>query len=415
MGSRKNILVFNAGPIFPIYGMNQVRVYNQIMRLSKDHKVDFMFLYTEEDSKNLTQEKLSGYCNGIIPVKTLTQSVFYRGVKKVILNWVFDKIYYPLDYYSYSNAVSSRLIIKKISVYKYDVIISHYWQASGFLSNMSSGIFKCIDTHYLVEENLDLYEKGMYKHFDNGRLEKLLAKELSLQKSCLDNADLIIVNSQKQADILSSKGYFNVLCIPNGQDLGPFLEYQRDNHMDNKYLLFYGALSNQFNQKALRRIIDGILPGVKKAHPDVKLIIMGSSPPEWLKEIAAIDSAIEVIGYMEDVRPIFAGCFASIIPLDSGSGFRGRAVELLASGVPIVGTTNALQSVQIQHKINGFIADTDKDIIHWLVRLADDKYLRDKISNSGRIHANKYYSLETTFGKLSEWFKEYKEDNTDIS
>jgi glycosyltransferase involved in cell wall biosynthesis len=94
--------------------------------------------------------------------------------------------------------------------------------------------------------------------------------------------------------------------------------------------------------------------------------------------------------------------------LNPGPGFRGRSVELLASGVPIIGTTNALQSVQINHGINGFVADTDDDIIHYVVRLAEDKELRKRISVAGREFVRTHYSLAATFGVLSNYLQKRK-------
>jgi glycosyltransferase involved in cell wall biosynthesis len=405
MGKRKNILVFNAGPIFPIGGMHQVRVYNQLMSLSKDHSVDCMFLYTRKDAKALTQKNLSPYCNKIIPLKTLSQTIYFRGFKKLFLNWFFRGIHYPLDYFSYSNIFTSKKIGRNISHFPYDIVISHYWQASGFLKYLSNKVFRCLDTHYLVEENLDLYQKGMYGHLDNDRLGRRLEKELSIQNDCFKNTDLLIVNSYEQQKILEQTGSHNLLCIPNGQNLKPYLEYQRNDEQTFKNLLFYGALSNQFNQKALRRIIEKLLPLVRKEHPEIKQIIMGASPPEWLKKIAVTDSTLEVTGFVGDVRPVFASCFAAVIPLESGSGFRGRTVELLASGVPVVGTTNALQSVRIEHGVNGFIADTDEEIIHWVVQLIQDKELRKRISDAGRTLASTNYTLEATFGILSKYLQ----------
>jgi glycosyltransferase involved in cell wall biosynthesis len=408
MRDGKSILVFNGGPIFPLGGMNQVRIYNQIVRLSKDHEVDCMFLYSKEHTKRLTQTNLNPYCNRIMPVKTFSQGIFWRIGKRIVLNWLFDRISYPLDYFSASNEFTSKTISRKVSAIPYDIVISHYWQASGFLKYLPPGIFRCIDTHYLVEENLALYRKGMYRHIENDRLGKLLERELYIQNNCFDYADLLIVNSQIQKNILGNNVSRNVICIPNGQELEPYLKYQRNDDRNDKYLLFYGALSNQFNQKGLRRLIEKILPGVKIKCPDIKLIVMGSSPPEWLINMAKMNPDIEVTGFVEDVRPVFARCFVSVIPLESGSGFRGRSVELLASGVPIIGTTNALQSVQINHGINGFVADTDDDIIHYVVRLAEDKELRKRISVAGREFVRTHYSLAATFGVLSNYLQKRK-------
>ena len=405
MSERKNILVFNAGPLFPVGGMHQVRVYNQIISLSKDHDVDFMFLYTKEDAKILTQKNLLPYCNKIIPVITFSQSIYFRVCKKLFLNWFFGKINYPVDYFSYSNIFTSKKIARNISRLSYDIVISHYWQASGFLRYLPKEVLRCIDTHYLVEENLDLYHKGMYEHIDNGSFGKLLEREQSIQNSCFKSTDLLIVNSHVQKEILEENSIQNVLYIPNGQDIEPYLGFQRNGEHNDKNLLFYGALSNQFNLKALRRVVETILPGVKNVDPDVKLIVMGSSPPGWLKELAEQDSSIEITGFVEDVRPVFKRCFACVIPLESGSGFRGRTVELLASGVPVIGTTNALQSVRVEHGVNGFIADTDEEIIHYVVQLIENKELRKSISDAGRTFAVNNYTLEATFGMLSNYFQ----------
>ena len=124
----------------------------------------------------------------------------------------------------------------------------------------------------------------------------------------------------------------------------------------------------------------------------------------WLQTLATDDPSLKVTGFVEDVRPVFKKCAACLLPLESGSGFRGRTVELLASGVPVVGTTNALQSVRISHRVNGIIADTDEELVQWSLKLLADKDLRRNISFTGKEFVESNYSLEATFGKLSEYF-----------
>jgi len=403
--TEKKILIFNAGPLFPVKGMNTVRIFNQIKWLSKHHSVDFMFLYTRQKEKDQTIEKLAAYCGRTIPLKTFTQGIGYRGLRKAFLKSLSSRLCYPLSYFSNSNIITSRIIAAKIARVRYDAVISHYWEASGFLKRMPEDTLRCIDTHYLVEENLDLYHKGMYGHLDDGRLYRLLEKELSLQHSCFRHTDLLIVNSQAQKDILEKQGLRDVLCVPNGQDLGPYLEYRNECPDKRNNLLFYGALSNQFNQKALVRILNNIWPAIKERLPEAKLIIMGSLPPAWLKSASEKDPSLIVTGFVDDVRTVFCRCAACLLPLESGSGFRGRTVELLASGVPVIGTTNALQSVQITHEVDGIIADTDEQLTEWTLKMMTDETFRKKISDAGKNFANTHYSLEATFGKLSAFFE----------
>jgi glycosyltransferase involved in cell wall biosynthesis len=407
MVAGKQILIFNSGPLYPIGGMNQVRVLNQIKSLSRDHMVDFCFLYIRENHKQQTIQELGPYCRKIIPVKTITQSLFYRLLRKVLLTRLLRFWAYPLDYLSNSNVLTSRSIASRIKKDEYDVVISHYWQASGFLKFLPADTIKCIDTHYLVEENLEVFNNGKYSHIDSEKMGLLLKKELMLQNKMFSYADLLIVNSMVQKDILDETNLSNKsICIPNGQDLDGFFQNRPDRQEKDLRLLFYGALSNQFNGRAIKRILEKILPIIRQKKPGLKLVIMGSGPPDWLRKMTSHDPDIIITGFVEDVRTVFAKCFVCLIPLESGAGFRGRTVELLASGVPIIGTSNALKSVQIEHGVTGFIAESDKEIADCALKLLEDNALRQKMSQAGKVFAKNHYSLEATFSKLSNYFSE---------
>lgn len=407
MAARKQILIFNSGPLYPIGGMNQVRVINQVKSLSKNHEVDLCFLYIKDNHRHHTTEKLKPYCRKIIPVKTITQTITYRLLRKFLFNKLMHLWAYPLDFFSNSNMMTSRTIASKLKAQKYDVIISHYWQASGFLKYLPKNTIKCIDTHYLVEENMEVFNNGKYAHIGSGKMGLLLKKELMLQNEIFSHADLLIVNSMVQKQILDKINPSNEsLCIPNGQELDAYFQYRPNRHEKELSLLFYGALSNQFNSRALKRILENILPIIRKKKPSMKLIIMGSGPPGWLKDTTSYDPDIIITGFVEDVRTVFAQCFACLIPLESGSGFRGRTVELLASGVPVIGTTNALKSVQIEHGVTGFIAETDEEIAAYAIKLIDDNVLRQEVSQAGKDFAKSHYTLEATFGRLSKYFSE---------
>ena len=349
--SRKKILIFSGGSIFPIGGMHQVRIFNQVKTLSREHDIDLMFLYNKKHHRDLTIQGIKEFCRKVIPHKTPTQSFTFRLLKKLFLTRLFDLFAYPLDYFTLSNSISARQIAGKIVKENYQVIISHYWQASGFLEFVKEDVYKCIDTHYLVEENLELYQEGMYDHINNDNMGKLLRKELAIQTRVFNYAKLLIVNSEKQKIILDSTTKFNSICIRNGQDLDHYFNYSQGIKDNTQNILFYGSLSNQFNQRAIKRILDRMWPLIKAKHFNARLIIMGAGPPECLSDMVMKDSSIEVTGYIEDVRKVFENCTLALIPLESGSGFRGRVIELLASGVPVIGTLNALQSVGIENEI----------------------------------------------------------------
>ena len=405
MRGPKRILVYNAGPLCPAIGMNQVRVINQLKALSKDHEIDFFFLSGKKKADVQTFSKLKPYCKRIIIIRTVTRSIFYRLLKKLFFTRLLKFISYPEEWFSLSNSITARQIAKEINRNKYDFIISHYWQASGFLRYLTGDAVKFVDTHYLVEENLELYQAGSYNHLEYRGIGSILQKEMTLQNRVFSFADGFIVNSVIQKEILVKKyPEKKTLYVPNGQDLQHFFQSPPLSNENDINFLFYGSLSNQFKEKALKRLLNSIFPSLREKLPEAAMFIMGSNPPGWLIKRAEGNSYLKITGYIEDPCSIFYRCCACILPLESGSGFRGRVVELMAGGVPVIGTSNALKSINIEHGMNGFIADSDEDIVKYSVLMANDHELRQKIVRNGRDLVKTHFSLESTFGRLSEYF-----------
>lgn len=403
----KRILVFAGAPIFPVTGMHQVRIINQISSLAESYNVTFGFLYNKSSSVELTKEGLKQLGIDIMPIRTFTQSLLFRVLAKYLLKRVFSKLALPYDHFVYSNAWSSKSIVKSIGVGNYCAVISHYWEASGFLRYLDGHILKCIDTHYLVEENLELLKGGQYSHLNTGHLGRLLKREHILQWRYFNVADVLIVNSQRQSEILDDlKSHIPNICIPNGQNLDKYIELPILENPQNWNLLFYGSLSNQFNGKALKRLLDVIYPLVYSENSNIGLIVMGSSPPEWLLKRVEGDCRITVTGFVENPAVVFQTCFCCVIPLDSGSGFRGRTIELMASGVPVVGTHNALDSVGIENGVNGIVDDDDRAIANAILRLAREDAFRLNLAHNARSFVNSKFSLAETHGKLSKYLSD---------
>lgn len=396
------VLIFSGGALYPVNGMHQVRIINQIKALSKENDIHLCFVTTNKQAQNQTIQQLSSYCTKIIHLKTITQSLLYRILAKLFIRRFFSLLAWPHDHFVLSNPVSARQIAGTIERENYDIIISHYWQSSGFLRYLKGKYLKGIDTHYLVEENLELYKQGKYIHIDDGNLGKLLHNEFLLQHKYFDIVDFLIVNSEHQKIILENSGFSKVVFyIPNGQSLDELICLPIPERLENHYLLFYGSLSNQFNQRALRRIVDKIFPMIKSKDARIKLIVMGADPPEWIKRESIRNSAIIVTGYVPDIRIYLQQCFACLIPLESGSGFRGRVVELMAAGIPVVGTFNALRSIGITHGMDGFIAESDEELCHYVLQLASDDTLRINMAKASRAYAIEHFSLEGTHGQLN--------------
>lgn len=101
-------------------------------------------------------------------------------------------------------------------------------------------------------------------------------------------------------------------------------------------MLFLGSFRHTPNQAALNWFVRDILPGVLEKNPAARLVIVGSDPPPL--HAFPSSKAIELRGYVEDVREPLARYAVFVCPVLSGSGVRVKLLEAFASGIPVVST-----------------------------------------------------------------------------
>ena len=78
------------------------------------------------------------------------------------------------------------------------------------------------------------------------------------------------------------------------------------------------------------------LPLVRAEEPRSRLIVIGSDPPS--RHILAETDAIELAGFVEDVREPLGRYAVFVCPILAGSGVRVKLLEAFAAGIPVVST-----------------------------------------------------------------------------
>ncbi len=101
-------------------------------------------------------------------------------------------------------------------------------------------------------------------------------------------------------------------------------------------LLFLGSFRHLPNQEALHWFVDQVFPKVRAEEPRARLIVIGSDPPP--RHSLPDAEAIELIGFVEDVREPLARYAVFVCPILSGSGVRVKLLEAFAAGIPVVST-----------------------------------------------------------------------------
>ena len=111
-----------------------------------------------------------------------------------------------------------------------------------------------------------------------------------------------------------------------------------------------------------------------------------------------------VEGFVSDVRIPLSKCTVMILPLEIGAGFRSRIVEVMALGIPVVGTHNALDNVGLVNGKHCYVSDDDGDMADHLFDVLNDDEKRRLMSINCKEFVSKNFSLDSTFGKLAEYY-----------
>jgi len=102
-------------------------------------------------------------------------------------------------------------------------------------------------------------------------------------------------------------------------------------------MLFLGSFRHTPNLVALQWFVREVLSLVVAKVPGARLLVAGSEPPPR-HSLVDPHGAVELLGFVDDIAPLFASSALFICPIRSGSGVRVKLLEAFASGIPVVST-----------------------------------------------------------------------------
>jgi len=170
------------------------------------------------------------------------------------------------------------------------------------------------------------------------------------------------------------------LVVPNGVDVGRF---QPTPVPAAPRVVFTGALDTTPNADGALWFCQSVLPLVRAELPGVQVDLVGARPGTDVLALGALPG-VSVHPDVATVEPFLAAGRVAVVPMRIGSGSRLKALEALAAGRPVVGTSIGLEGLDLRPGHEVLVADQQADFAAAVVRLLGDDALAARLASAGR-------------------------------
>ncbi len=379
------------------------RTFYQIKELSKKHRIT-LITYGEVNSDDKASEKLRSFCEDLVIINRTKFSISIN-----LFNGLFTSL--PMQCAYYQSGEMKDAIDRAIVSKKYDIVHIQLTRMAPFISQAkirSAGVpvvLDFIDTLSMNMEKRLHRELFILKPFVFYEWAKIMGYENSLA----DVFDRGLITSPVDRDRLPYRDKVDVL--PSGVDLEKF-QFSPITKREPMTIISTGNLNYFPNIDAILFFIRRIYPAIKKSIPQVKLRIVGYSPPAVIRKLAVGNNDIEVIGSVDNMSDHLGRATVAVCPMLSGSGIKIKVLEALATGTPTVAMSMATQAIEVTPDKDIIIRDTPDDFAHAVIDLIHNPAQRESLGINGRkLIENKYswpvivQKLETIYQKTINQFK----------
>ena len=158
-------------------------------------------------------------------------------------------------------------------------------------------------------------------------------------------------------------------------------------------LLFLGSGGHAPNIAAAERLATRIMPMVRAAVPEARLLIAGKGS-EALPSRAAAPPAVEYLGFVADLAALYAGTRVVCCPIAQGGGTRVKLVEAAGFARAMVATRIGAEGLDFVDERDILLRDSDAAFAAACVRLLRDPDACRRLGAAARATALRLYDAD---------------------
>ena len=262
---------------------------------------------------------------------------------------------------------------------------------------------------------VDLHFQRLRRQFDLEGDQALLRemdriKPIEL-KICRDS-DLVMYPSQEELDIVQSEigadkagAALPITIFTEPEIVESERNLDKIARNDPYRLMFVGGFTHTPNVDGVVWFVSEVMPLLRARDSRFTLSIAGSNPPAEISSLAAAD--VRLLGRVSDaeLQELYDNSGMSVAPLRYGSGVKGKVIEALGKGVPIVTTTIGVQGIPGAEAMAG-LGDNPADFAEAVIAVATDRALALERARAGLAFIRDHYSLVAVKRIFKQFFRE---------
>lgn len=306
-------------------------------------------------------------------------------------DWLRDSTGHPAD--AWFDPVAADEVRSMITTFAPDAVVLGGFAVHPYGAVVAETGVPVILDHQNVEADLAEETAALAAPAPHVMVRRLAAERTAIREAALvASVDRVWTVSERDAVRLQDRypETAAVDVLPNVVDELP-LDPLAPSERGSPLVLYPGALGYPPNADAARWLVHDWWPLVRPELDQPRLVIAGSDPPAWLRDLD--DAQVEVTGMVDDLDPWFRRATLLPVPLRAGGGTRLKVLEALAHRVPVISTSKGCEGLDVVDGTHLLLAD---DLADWRSKAVEvHRYSGrfDEVSEAGRALVEANYTL----------------------
>ncbi len=168
-------------------------------------------------------------------------------------------------------------------------------------------------------------------------------------------------------------------------------------------LLFVGGFAHPPNADAVLWFAREVFPLIREKLPDVRFYVVGSKVTDEIRALETTDAGIVIRGFVteEELTRLYAACRLVVVPLRFGAGVKGKVVEAIYNGAPVITTSVGAEGIPLAKEVME-VADEGQAFADAVVRLYPDTEKLRQMAEKTQVYIRQHFSIDAAWSAIED-------------